>query len=150
MPKNANDTPPRRSWIRVVAWCALGLLFFNISGILLDPAMPALELGASWAYSFNQAVAQRMTFGHDIIFTFGPYASVYTYAYHPATVWRMLLGSLLLDVCYACCFAWLVRSAAWSWAPILAAMLFAPLILGDRRGLFLHASGSTVRFSLAR
>src|ERR1700722_18033205 len=122
---------PQRNWIRVAAWCVLGLLFFNTSGALLDPGMPDAGLDASWVYSINQAVAQKMAFGHDVIFTYGPYASVWTHTYHPATVWMMLLGSLLLDVCFACCFAWLVRPAAWSWALMLAAMLFAPLIIPD-------------------
>ncbi len=88
-------------------------------------------LDGSWVYSINQAAAQRMTFGHDIIFTYGPYASVYTQTYHPATVWMMLLGYILFYLCYACCFAWLVRPAAWSWTLMLAAMLFAPLIQAD-------------------
>ena len=78
LPKAANGTPPRRSWIRVLAWCVLGLLFFNIPGVFLGPAMPSDGLDGSWVYSINQAVAQRMAFGHDIIFTYGPYASVYT------------------------------------------------------------------------
>jgi hypothetical protein len=131
LPKDADGKPPRRRWLRFAAWCVLGLLFCNISGILFDPAMPGAGLDGSWVYSMNQAVAQRMVFGHDIIFTYGPYASVYTQTYHPGTVWMMLLGSLLLDVCYACCFAWLVRPAAWSWTLMLAAMLFAPLLILD-------------------
>src|ERR1700722_2703922 len=122
---------PQRNWIRVAAWCVLGLLFFNTSGALLDPGMPDAGLDASWVYSINQAVAQKMAFGHDVIFTYGPYASVWTHTYHPATVWMMLMGCLLFDVCYACCFARVVRPAAWSWALMLAAMLFAPLIQGD-------------------
>ena len=130
LPNDANGAP-QRNWIRVAAWCLLGLLFCNTSGILLDPGMPDAGLDGSWVYPINQAVAQRMAFGHDIIFTYGPYASVWNHTYHPATVWMMLLGSLLFDVCYACCFAWLVRPAAWSWTLILVAMLFAPLVRGD-------------------
>jgi hypothetical protein len=131
VPKDADGTPLRRRWLRVSAWCALGLLFFNVARILFSPEMPDAGLDGSWVYSLNQAVAQKMAFGHDIIFTFGPYASVYTHAYHPGTVRLMLLSCLLLDVCFACCFAWLVRPAAWSWAPVLAAILVAPLIVLD-------------------
>ena len=123
---------PRRGWLRVAAWCALGMLFSNTFGILLNPQMPvSSDLDASWIYSMNQAAAQRMAFGRDIIFTFGPYASIYTHAYHPGTVWMMLLGSLLLDGLFACCFAWLVRRAAWSRATIIAALLFAPMVALD-------------------
>ena len=97
----------------------------------LIPRCPAPSWTGRGFTRINQAVAQRMAFGRDIIFTLGPYASVYTHAYHPATVWMMLLGCLLFDICYACCFAWLVRRAAWSWTPVLAAMLVAPLITQD-------------------
>jgi hypothetical protein len=109
----------------------LGALFFNIFGIIFGPTMPVNSLDGSWIYSMNQAVAQRMVFGRDIIFSFGPYASVYTHAYHPATVWIMLVGCLLIDSCYACCFVWLVRRAHWPWLLILAALLIAPLITPD-------------------
>jgi len=40
----------------------------------------------------NQAIAQGLSFGDDIVFTFGPYASVYTQLYHPATVRLMVVA----------------------------------------------------------
>ncbi len=99
--------------------------------------MPGVGLDESWIYALNQAVAQRMVFGRDIIFTLGPYASVYTHAYHPATVGIMLVGGLLLDLCYAFCFVWLVRRAQWSWPLILAALLITPLARPDAFFFFL-------------
>ena len=44
--------------------------------IPLNPAMPMEGLDNSWMFGMNQAVAQKLAFGRDIIFTFGPYASV--------------------------------------------------------------------------
>ena len=99
--------------------------------------MPGTGLDESWVYSLNQAVAQRLVLGRDIIFTFGPYASIDTYHYHPATVWIMLIGGSLLVVCYASCFAWLVRRAHWSWPLILAALLITPLARPDALLFFL-------------
>lgn len=63
-----------------------------------DPAMPGIGLDASWVLGMNQAVSQGMRIGTDVVFTFGPYASIYTRAYHPATDFMMLAGSLFLAV----------------------------------------------------
>ena len=49
----------------------------------------------------NQGVAQGLVFGKDIVFTFGPYASIYTELYHPATDRLMVSGSLFLGLSYA-------------------------------------------------
>lgn len=66
----------------------------------LNPEMPRPGLDPSWKFSMNQAVAQNLHIGKDIIFTFGPYASIYTRAYHPATDHLMLYGSMFLALCY--------------------------------------------------
>ena len=65
------------------------------------PGMPEYEgLDPSWTFGMNQAVAQGLAIGRDIIFTFGPYASIYTREYHPATDHMMILGSLYLALSY--------------------------------------------------
>jgi hypothetical protein len=60
----------------------------------LNPKMPSRGLDASWEFAMNEAVARHMNFGKDIVFTYGPYASIGTRKYHPATDLRMMLGSL--------------------------------------------------------
>lgn len=117
--------------LRVAAWCALAVLFFNPFGLFLSPVMPYSNLDGSWVYSINHAVAKRMEFGRDIVFTVGPYGSVYTHADDPATTGIMVAGSLLLDLCYTCSFVLLVRRAHWPWPLILAALLIASLITPD-------------------
>lgn len=57
-------------------------------------------LDNSWIFGMNQAIAQHLAFGRDIIFTFGPYASVYTKEYYPATDLLMLLGGTCLALSY--------------------------------------------------
>lgn len=79
----------------------------------LSPWMPWSGLDPSWVYGMNEATAQGMAFGKDIIFTFGPYASIYTRSYHPATDHLMILGSLVLAVSFAVA-VWLnFRTTGW-------------------------------------
>lgn len=75
----------------------------------LNPRMPLSGLDPSWAFSMNEAVAQNLSFGKDIIFTFGPYAAIYTQLYHPATDHLMVFGSLFLALCYSVALLYLAR-----------------------------------------
>lgn len=72
---------------------------------LFLPTLPVYptsnDLDPSWMIGINQAVAQKFKFGQEMIFTFGPYASIYTRAYHPATVNLELIGSAFLALLYA-------------------------------------------------
>lgn len=74
------------------AGCALILAAF----VPIDPLMPGAWSDMSWMMAMNQAVAQGLVFGRDIVFTFGPYASVYSEVYHPATDPLMVWASLSL------------------------------------------------------
>ena len=67
----------------------------------LFPAMPWDGLDPSWQYGMNESLAQGMSFGKDIIFTFGPYASIYTRAYHPATDKLMIWGAFYLAISFS-------------------------------------------------
>jgi hypothetical protein len=80
----------------------------------------------SWAWAMNEAVAQGMAFGRDIIFNLGPYASVYTRVYHPFTDPMVLVASAFLGSCYAAMLLWLAhRSGAWRLVPfVLCIALF--------------------------
>ncbi|MGC1181480.1 MAG: hypothetical protein WA877_00850, partial [Legionella sp.] len=62
--------------------------------------MPGSDIDSSWATALNQAVAQKLSFGKKIIFTLGPYSSIYTKVYHPSTDHMMLLGSFYLAASY--------------------------------------------------
>lgn len=67
----------------------------------LAPLMPAPRLDTSWMMAMNQGFAQGLVFGKEIVFTFGPYTSIYTELYHPATDRLMVCGSLFLGLSYA-------------------------------------------------
>ena len=62
------------------------------------PGYPDGALDGSWAHAMNVAVGKKLQFGRDIVFTFGPMASVYTRQYFPATDTFMLLGLSLIAV----------------------------------------------------
>lgn len=83
------------------------LLAFTV----LSPLMPVDDLDPSWMDGMNVAVAQGMVFGRDIIFTFGPYAGIFTRMYHPATDLLALGGSLYLALGCALAARVVFRSA---------------------------------------
>ncbi|KTD01395.1 transmembrane protein [Fluoribacter gormanii] len=79
----------------------------------LSPKMPAPGIDPSWALGLNQAVAQGLAFGKEIIFTLGPYSSLYTKAYHPATDLMMIVGCLYLALTYWGCLLFLMKKNKW-------------------------------------
>ena len=107
-----------------------------------SPSMPAPNLDASWIFGMNQAIVQGLSFGKEIIFTYGPYSSILTKSYHPATDFMMLSGSLYLAMCYWTYLLVLMKDAKWRWILIycaalagfifsIDALLFSlPLVLG--------------------
>lgn len=68
-------------------------------------------LDPSWVIGLNQAVAQKIQFGKGLIFTFGPYASIYTKAFHPSTNYFGILGSTYLSVLYVLAILFVMRKA---------------------------------------
>ncbi len=73
------------SWNRRVFRYIIGAFFvMTVLAIFVPfyPSMPSSGLDPSWVLDMNQAVSQGFNFGEDIIFTYGPYASIYTKAYH--------------------------------------------------------------------
>lgn len=84
-------------YLAALVLCLTALAVF----VPLEPLMPVNGLDKSWMMAMNQGVVQGLVFGRDIIFTFGPYASIYTELYHPATDKLMVLGSSFLGLSYA-------------------------------------------------
>lgn len=104
--------------------CGLLLLVTVICVFVpLAPLMPTGGLDPSWEHGMNQATAQGLVFGRDMVFTFGPYASIYTRMYHPATDLMMIAGSLYLALSYAITCVALTRSTQRRWVLTLCAVL---------------------------
>ena len=131
------------------------LLITLISVIVpLAPLMPSTSLDASWALGLNQAVAQGLAFGQDIIFTLGPYSSIYTKYYHPATDNMMIIGSLYLALSYWLGLYCLTQKRPWYWVIVLC-ILFCTMIYSRDSllfsypflvGLIIYQIGSSDRF----
>lgn len=66
-----------------------------------SPALPGEGLDPSWMLAMNQAIAQGLVIGSEIAFTFGPYAAIYTKAYHPATDHMMIWGAMYLGLSFS-------------------------------------------------
>ncbi len=98
--------------------------------IPLNPTMPFYGLDSSWTFSMNEVVAQDLKIGEEIIFNFGPYASIYTGEYHPATDHLMILGSLFFGLCYTVALLYLAKDKK---AYLLAFLFFGAVIrlVGD-------------------
>lgn len=121
---------------RTGAFAALRYAVFALIALLvidacvpLAPFMPRAGIDGSWMYALNQAVAHQLAFGREIVFTFGPYASVFTHVYDPATLSRMLAGSGLVAVVYLLCLAVLLRRREGR-AAALAGIAFFLLLAG--------------------
>lgn len=105
----------------VLFWTAV---FFMVASIVVQfyPEMPSEKLDPSWVFGINQAVAQGLEIGRELVFTFGPYASVYTQTFHPATDFLMIVG--------AACVALGLGVGIWilspvrRWAFLLVLLLF--------------------------
>lgn len=89
-------------WLTEFIACLLLMVLVCVF-VPFNPSMPVGGLDPSWVLGMNQAVSQGLRIGNDLIFTFGPYASIYTKAYHPATDVMMLAGSAFLAI--SCCLS---------------------------------------------
>lgn len=103
----------------------------------LTPRMPGTSLDESWLMGINQAVAQGAALGSELVFTYGPYASIYTRAYHPATDVLMLCSSAFLALAFALACAVMSRRRPWGWL-----VAFALIVAG-----FLPYPADTLLFS---
>ena len=93
----------RRNLSRILIVLLVLLVTVNMLAavIPLAPRMPEQFLDPSWMFSINQAQAQGLVFGRDLVFTYGPYGSVLSGQYHPATDFLMLSGALVLGLAWA-------------------------------------------------
>jgi len=105
-----------------LAVAALVVVTFVVVFTPFSPSMPATGLDPSWKFAMNQAVAQGLAIGNQIIFTFGPFGSIYTREYHPATDHLMFFGGALLGLGYA---AALLYGTSLRRLPAILALLFA-------------------------
>lgn len=117
----------------------LAVLFIALTSVLLflpfHSVMPRPGLDASFTLAINEAVAQRMAFGKDIIFTAGPLASIWSKTYHPATILMAFLGGGLIGIGHAFLTYTISANSHRSWVWVY--VLFLIFLLESRDALFL-------------
>lgn len=91
------------SWI-LTAIGVLGILAAALLLVPFSPNMPTEGLDPSWNIALNIAVAQGLVFGKDLVFTFGPLASVYSRAYSPETYAITMAASTTYAIAFASTF----------------------------------------------
>ena len=97
-----------KSVAQFVLWSFLVVTLLAVF-VPFQPIFPTAGLDNSWMFALNQAVAQKLVFGTDIVLTYGPYASMYTRLYHPATDHLMVWGNVFLCAGYALLLIWFTR-----------------------------------------
>jgi hypothetical protein len=103
--------------ILIVAFCLSAAVPFA-------PSLPSDNIDSAWGFALNAAVAQGLAFGRDVIFTFGPYACLYTSSYHPDTDHIAIAAGVVLALALAAGLIALSRGTA-LWRPALLSALFA-------------------------
>ncbi len=125
----------RRGSARV--WDVLpGLLLVLLSlltVVWLSPGLPYPEQDSAWVLALNQAVANRLAFGRDVIYPLGPWGNVYAGQYHPATDSMMLAGGTVVALALAGGLSALARGGR-RWVILLAPLLVATV--GQRDPVF--------------
>lgn len=124
----------KTTWQKSIESILWGFSVFTMLCVFVPwlPMMPEPGLDPSWMLGMNQALAQGLIFGRDIVFTFGPYSAVYTERYHPATDHLMLFGCAWLALGWLASINYLTKQSRWlAAAAALAALMFLP-----RDGLF--------------
>lgn len=112
------------------------------------PVFPNHGLDPSWRYGLNEAISKGLLFGRDIIFTFGPYASVYTGEYHPETAGLLFWGSAYLAISYGV-VSWFVFRRRHLASSLLFLFAIGALQL-SRDGLFFFYYLLTVEYVRAK
>jgi len=117
---------------RVVKIFFLLLSFLSVVSVFVpfSPSMPGVGLDPSWVFGMNQAMQQGLTVGSDIIFTFGPYASIYTRQYQLATDALMIGGGIYIAIIYCVCLVLIAGMQRWAWififSGLLASVMYSP------------------------
>lgn len=89
--------------LRMLTWVVRGLVALLLLALIVPwaPRLPDTGLDPSWATAMQEALARGMHIGQDIIFTFGPYASLYTFIYNPQTDLLSLVSGIGFGLLYS-------------------------------------------------
>lgn len=97
----------------------------------LFPQMPSIGLDPSWKFGMNEAVANGFAIGKTIIFTFGPYAGIYTKVFHPETDLLILAASIYFSISFTLAAYLNFYNSIWYTKAILLVIISGLLYLSD-------------------
>jgi hypothetical protein len=98
----------------VSAILPIALLLATLAAFVpFSPPMP--EVTDSEKFAMNYAVSQGMVVGKDVIYTYGPYSSIYSGQYFPDTDFRMVVCCLYLAFSFWVPLALLLKNVDWRW-----------------------------------
>jgi len=126
--------PAKNNSTSVLAALFIGLTSFLLFLPLLS-VMPRPGLDTSFTLPPNEAVAQGMVFGRDIIYTIGPLASIWNQAYHPAIIVIALMGGGFIGIGHAFVMYAISKNSHQSWVWVY--LVFLIFLLESRDALFL-------------
>lgn len=128
---------PRTARPSATLWAVLpGLLLVLLSLLTVvwfSPGMPYPGQDSAWVLALNQAVANGLAFGRDVIYPLGPWGGVYAGQYHPATDVMMLAGGAVVALALAGGLLSLARGGR-RWIVLLLPLLAATV--GERDPVF--------------
>jgi hypothetical protein len=123
------------------------VLLLLLTVVWLAPGMPYPSQDSEWALALSQAVADRLVFGRDVLFTLGPWGPVYTGQYHPGTDSMMLAGGTVVALALASGLTVLARGGR-RWIMLLFPLLLATL--GQHDPVFIAVPLLLLAVALAR
>ena len=128
---SAQATPRSRRVLGELLPVFLLALMCLLTVIWFAPGLPFPEMDSAWVLALNEATADRLVYGQDVMFNFGPWASVYTGQYHPGTGGLMLAGGGVIAVALIAGLAVVARGAARRWVVVLLPVIVATDALHD-------------------
>jgi len=130
------------------AWLATAAVF-TVLLVPFRPGLPAATaLDHSWIIGLNEAMRLGLDFGTEVVFTFGPYASVYTQEWSSSTDGLMLFGAGVLALGYATLFG--ILGAQRGRLLVIALALAVLLVLRQKDAmLFLYPLAFAIYLSAA-
>ena len=107
----------------------IGVVLAIVILMPFSPSFPHSNLDPSWQFAMNMATAHHLRFGKDVIFTFGPLASVYTHLYSPETDALMIVASLVVTLALAAGLVLISKPTTCPWLVLLPLIVSQPLLL---------------------
>jgi hypothetical protein len=103
------------SW-SILRWFVFASLFLLTVSIFVPskPQLPDSELDASWEVVLHWAHAQPLTFGRDLVFTYGPWGFILQ-GYSPQTFGWVVAGWVLYGATFFTALCVLAHRMRWRW-----------------------------------